>query len=153
MYWLVGIVSQEPILFDISIRENIAYGDNSRKDIPLDEIIEAAKKANIHDFIHLLPDVSHWWLSIDTHFLLLKIKGYETFCGAKGVQLSGGQKQRIGKIINWFWKLKEDHIDFVAIARALIRNPKILLLDEGKKRGDDIVISVYMFVFSNKCFG
>jgi ABC-type multidrug transport system fused ATPase/permease subunit len=46
-------------LFDISIRENIAYGDNSRKDIPLDEIIEAAKNANIHDFIHLLPDVSH----------------------------------------------------------------------------------------------
>jgi len=46
-------------LFDISIRENIAYGDNSRNDIPLDEIIEAAKQANIHDFIHLLPDVSH----------------------------------------------------------------------------------------------
>ncbi|CAF3939943.1 unnamed protein product, partial [Rotaria sp. Silwood1] len=38
-----GIVSQEPVLFDMSIRENIAYGDNSRKDIPLDEIIQAAK--------------------------------------------------------------------------------------------------------------
>jgi ABC-type molybdenum transport system ATPase subunit/photorepair protein PhrA len=49
--------------------------------------------------------------------------------------------------------MREDRIDFVAIARALIRNPKILLLDEGKKRGDDIVISVRMFVFSNKCFG
>jgi ATP-binding cassette subfamily B (MDR/TAP) protein 1 len=42
----------------MSIRENIAYGDNSRQDIPLDEIIEAAKIANIHDFIQCLPDVS-----------------------------------------------------------------------------------------------
>ncbi|CAF1436425.1 unnamed protein product [Rotaria sordida] len=73
----IGIVSQEPILFNISIHENISYGDNSRTDIPLDEIIEAAKKANIHDFIQRLPD------------------GYETNCGPKGVQLSGGQKQRI----------------------------------------------------------
>lgn len=57
--WLrsqIGIVSQEPILFDLSIRENIAYGDNSR-DIPMDEIIEAAKKANCHDFITKLPQV------------------------------------------------------------------------------------------------
>ncbi|UJR11267.1 hypothetical protein I4U23_015449 [Adineta vaga] len=73
----IGIVSQEPVLFNMSIRENIAYGDNNRKDIPLDEIIEAAKTANIHDFIQRLPD------------------GYETLCGAKGVRLSGGQKQRI----------------------------------------------------------
>jgi ABC-type multidrug transport system fused ATPase/permease subunit len=43
----------------MSIRENIAYGDNSRKDIPLDEIIQAAKDANIHDFIQSLPQVSH----------------------------------------------------------------------------------------------
>ena len=48
--WLVGIVSQEPILFDLTIRENISYGDNNRKDIPLDEII--------HDFIQSLPHVS-----------------------------------------------------------------------------------------------
>ncbi|CAF3312819.1 unnamed protein product [Rotaria sp. Silwood2] len=73
----IGIVSQEPVLFNMSIRENIAYGDNSRKDIPLDEIIQAAKNANIHDFIQFLQD------------------GYETNCGAKGTQLSGGQKQRI----------------------------------------------------------
>lgn len=55
--WLrsqIGIVSQEPILFDSTIAENIAYGDNSR-DVPMDEIIEAAKKANIHDFISGLP--------------------------------------------------------------------------------------------------
>jgi ABC-type bacteriocin/lantibiotic exporter with double-glycine peptidase domain len=56
---LVGIVSQEPVLFDISIKENIAYGDNSRSDIPIEEIIEAAKIANIHNFIQSLPMVSH----------------------------------------------------------------------------------------------
>ncbi len=60
---LVGIVSQEPILFDRSIRENISYGDNSRENIPLEEIIEAAKNANIDDFIQLLPDVSERLLS------------------------------------------------------------------------------------------
>ena len=59
LFWLrskIGIVSQEPILFDLSIRENIAYGDNSRE-VPMTEIIEAAQKANIHDFITKLPDV------------------------------------------------------------------------------------------------
>ncbi|CAF3809432.1 unnamed protein product [Adineta steineri] len=61
----------------MSIRENISYGDNNRKDIPLDEIIQVTKPANIHDFIQSLP------------------QGYETNCGAKGTQLSGGQKQRI----------------------------------------------------------
>ncbi|CAF3231070.1 unnamed protein product [Rotaria socialis] len=74
----VDIVSQQPVLFDMSIRENIAYSDNSRKDISLNEIIQVTKDANIHDFfIELLPH------------------GYETICGAHGTQLSGGQKQRI----------------------------------------------------------
>ncbi|CAF1193652.1 unnamed protein product, partial [Didymodactylos carnosus] len=72
----IGIVSQEPILFDVSIRENIAYGDTSRE-VPMNEIIEAAKNANIHNFIEQLP------------------LGYDTNCGSKGTQLSGGQKQRI----------------------------------------------------------
>ena len=58
--FIVGIVSQEPLLFDTSIRENIAYGDNTRMDIPLEEIIEAAKNANIHDDIQCLPDVSFY---------------------------------------------------------------------------------------------
>ena len=49
-------MSQEPILFDLSIQENIAYGDNSRE-VSLEECIEAAKKANIHDFISKLPQV------------------------------------------------------------------------------------------------
>lgn len=54
---LVGVVSQEPTLFDLSIRENIAYGDTSRDDISIEEIIQVAKDANIHDFIQQLPQV------------------------------------------------------------------------------------------------
>lgn len=95
--WLrsqMAVVLQEPILFAVSIAENIAYGDNSRV-VPREEVIEAAKQANIHSFITSLP------------------QGYETNVGSKGTQLSGGQKQRI------------------SIARALIRNPKILLLDDA----------------------
>ncbi len=53
----MGIVSQEPVLFDTSIADNIAYGDNSRH-VPMNEIIQAARGANIHEFISSLPDVS-----------------------------------------------------------------------------------------------
>uniref|UniRef100_A0A8C0RDZ9 ATP binding cassette subfamily B member 1 n=1 Tax=Canis lupus familiaris TaxID=9615 RepID=A0A8C0RDZ9_CANLF len=77
--WLrahLGIVSQEPILFDCSIAENIAYGDNSRV-VSHEEIMQAAKEANIHHFIETLPEK------------------YNTRVGDKGTQLSGGQKQRI----------------------------------------------------------
>ncbi|KAM4688617.1 ATP-binding cassette sub-family B member 5-like [Discoglossus pictus] len=101
--WLraqVGIVSQEPVLFDCSIAENIAYGDNSRT-VSMDEIQRAAKAANIHSFIEGLPEE------------------YNTPVGGKGTQLSGGQKQRI------------------AIARALIRAPKLLLLDEATSALDN----------------
>ena len=59
LQWLrsqLGLVQQEPVLFDTSIRANIAYGDNSRE-IPMHEIIQAAKDANIHDFISSLPQV------------------------------------------------------------------------------------------------
>lgn len=52
----IGIVSQEPILFDCSIAENIKYGDNSRE-IGLNEVISAAKKAQLHDFVMSLPEV------------------------------------------------------------------------------------------------
>ncbi|XP_013365568.1 PREDICTED: multidrug resistance protein 3 isoform X1 [Chinchilla lanigera] len=77
--WLraqLGIVSQEPVLFDCSIEENIAYGDNSRA-VTQEEIVRAAKEANIHQFIETLPHK------------------YKTRVGDKGTQLSGGQKQRI----------------------------------------------------------
>ncbi|XP_005095479.1 ATP-dependent translocase ABCB1 [Aplysia californica] len=77
--WLrnqIGIVFQEPTLFDRSIAENIAYGDNTRK-VGMEEIIQAAKNANVHSFIEALP------------------LGYETNVGGRGTQLSGGQKQRV----------------------------------------------------------
>ena len=74
----IGFVSQEPVLFDGSIRENIAYGDTSRY-VSMEEIREAAKNANIHRFIENLPEQ------------------YETNVGSKGTQLSGGEKQRVGK--------------------------------------------------------
>ncbi|XP_033762473.1 LOW QUALITY PROTEIN: ATP-dependent translocase ABCB1-like [Pecten maximus] len=79
IHWLrsqIGIVSQEPVLFDCSIAENIAYGDNTRV-VPMSEIMEAARKSNIHQFIDALPG------------------GYDTNVGSKGTQLSGGQKQRV----------------------------------------------------------
>ncbi|XP_021243282.1 ATP-binding cassette sub-family B member 5 isoform X3 [Numida meleagris] len=79
LQWLrsrLGLVSQEPILFDCSIAENIQYGDNSRL-VSQEEIEEAAKAANIHAFIDKLPEK------------------YNTRVGEKGTQLSGGQKQRI----------------------------------------------------------
>lgn len=88
----IGYVPQEVVLFTGSIRENIAWG---QEDATLDEIVEAAKRAQIHETIENLPN------------------GYDTLLGQRGVNLSGGQKQRL------------------SIARALVRRPRILILDDS----------------------
>ncbi|CAG9112793.1 unnamed protein product [Plutella xylostella] len=72
----LGVVQQEPVLFDRTLAENISYGDHARA-VSMQDVVEAAKAANIHSFITSLP------------------KGYDTPLGSSGAQLSGGQKQRV----------------------------------------------------------
>lgn len=94
----IGIVEQEPFLFSRTIRENITYGVG--KEVPDEEVENAAKAAAIHDVILTFPD------------------GYSTLVGERGVTLSGGQKQR------------------VAIARTLLKDPRILVLDDSTSSVD-----------------
>ncbi len=88
----IGMVSQDVVLFDDSVRNNIAFG---REDATDEEIVQAARLAYAHDFVERLPE------------------GYRTVVGEKGVKLSGGERQRL------------------AIARAILRDPPLLILDEA----------------------
>jgi len=88
----IGIVTQETILFNDSVRNNIAYG---LEDCPLEKIVGAAKAANAHNFISEMP------------------AGYDAVIGERGVKLSGGERQRL------------------ALARAILKNPPVLILDEA----------------------
>ena len=87
----IGIVSQDPFLFNMTVAENIAYGQHMDREA----VMQAARAAYAHDFILELPN------------------GYDTLVGEKGVKLSGGQKQRL------------------TIARAIMKDPSLLILDEA----------------------
>ncbi len=93
----VGIVQQSTFLFSATIRDNIAYGTVNAD---MDQIVAAARAAQLHDFIEGLPD------------------GYDTWVGERGVTLSGGQKQRL------------------AVARTLLMNPRILIMDDSTSSVD-----------------
>jgi ATP-binding cassette subfamily B protein len=93
----IGIVLQEPFLFNGTIAENIAYG---KPGATFEEVVEAARAANAHNFVLAKPD------------------GYDTMVGERGAKLSGGERQR------------------VSIARAILHNPRILILDEATSSVD-----------------
>jgi ATP-binding cassette subfamily B protein len=95
----IGIVMQEPYLFNDTIEENLRYG---KRDATEEEIVKACQAAYIHDFIMTLPE------------------DYQTVVGNRGIKLSGGEKQR------------------VSIARVILKNPRIIILDEATSSLDSV---------------
>ncbi len=95
----IGQVLQDSVMFDATIRENLKYGN---PDVTEEEIIEAARVAEIHEFVMRTPD------------------GYDTLLGDEGIKLSVGEKQRL------------------AIARAILTDPRILILDEATSSLDSL---------------
>ena len=117
---MIGIVAQDPILFDVSVKQNIAYGIPEGAPCSDVDVIKAAKAANAHEFIMSLPEK------------------YDTLVGPGGNSLARGQKQRI------------------CIARAVIRNPRILLQFEMNfemKEGEISEISRKNIKKRRKLFG
>lgn len=110
----IGHVEQDVFIFYGTIKDNILYG---KPDASIDEVINAAKKAQIHDFIMSLEN------------------GYNTITGERGIKLSGGQKQRI------------------AIARLILKNPKILILDEATSSLDNITEILVQKSFDDLAIG
>jgi len=106
----IGIVSQEVVLFDDTVRNNIGYG---RQGATLDDVMRAAQLAYAHDFIARMPD------------------GYDTLIGERGLKLSGGERQRL------------------AIARAILRDPPILVLDEATSALDTQSERIVQMALSN----
>jgi subfamily B ATP-binding cassette protein MsbA len=106
----IGIVSQETVLFDDTVKHNIAYGRSGATE---GQVEEAAKAAYAHDFIMRLPD------------------GYQTLIGENGVKLSGGERQRL------------------AIARAILRDPPLLILDEATSALDSESERIVQLALSN----
>lgn len=106
----IGIVSQEVVLFDDTVRNNIGYG---RQGATLEDVTRAAQLAYAHDFIARMPE------------------GYDTLIGERGVKLSGGERQRL------------------AIARAILRDPPILVLDEATSALDTQSERIVQMALSN----